>query len=394
MFDAISLLLFVAAATGLAILGIQLVTLRMHMRRPRPITTKFKPISILKPLCGVDDGLEANLEQFATLDYPNYELLLGVRDLEDPALPLAEACARRHPARVRVVIQRGEPGMNPKVNQLITLERVACHPILVISDSNVRLRPGYLEEIAAGLSDPGVGLVTHPIVGVGEERLGSLLDNLHMVGNCATGTVSAKTIVDRDIVVGKSMAMRRSDLRSLGGFEAVKDVLAEDYVMGLAVVRQLRKRVLLGKPIENVSARRPLSHFISRYYRWSVLQRKMVGLPAYCAQLLLNPIVLALVGAAVAPSRKALLLLAAATVAKIAVDAAAGLMLRGGFPLHALALIPLKDLLVAWAWLVGLVRNTVDWRGSRLVVLRGTRLAVSDGQAIGNAASKPRPELA
>lgn len=380
MFDVVSLLLFSAAATGVSLLLLQLITLRIHLRRPRKLMRVARPISILKPLCGVDDDLEENLEIFATLDYPTYEVLLGVRSPSDPAFPIALACARRHPDRVRVIVQRGEPGLNPKVNQLITLEREARFGIVVVSDSNVRVRPGYLEEIAAALEEPDVGLVTNPIVGVGEQRLGSLLDNLQLVTHTAPGTISAKLLAGKDIVVGKSMAMRRADVARLGGFASVKDVLAEDYVLGLAIVRKLGKRVFLGGPIENVSERRPLAHFVSRYHRWSVLQRKMVGLPAYFAQLLLNPIVLALAALAASPRPSSLAVFGGVCAAKIAIDATCSLLLRGGFPPAGLAAIPLKDTISAWAWLVGLFRSTVEWRGNRLVVLDGTRLSTPRGE--------------
>src|SRR5439155_12021378 len=120
-------------------------------------------ISILKPLCGLDDDLVANLESFVAIDYAPYEVLLGVRDRHDAAYPIALALARRFPRRVRVVLQRGAPGLNPKVNQLATLARAARYEIVVVSDSNVRVPDGYLDEIAAHLEDPRVGLVTHPI---------------------------------------------------------------------------------------------------------------------------------------------------------------------------------------------------------------------------------------
>ncbi len=389
MLHSLSLFLFAAAAVGLTILAVQTIALRIHLRQRRAPAEMATPISILKPLCGVDDDLEANLEHFATLDYPAYELLLGVRSIDDPAWPLALACARRHPAHVRVVLQRGTPGLNPKVNQLITLEAAARYEIVVISDSNVRVREGYLQEIAAGLADPRVGLVTHPIVGVGEQRLGSLLDNLHMVTHCAPGIVAAKLVAGRDVVIGKSMALRRKDVARLGGFASVKDVLAEDYVLGLAVTGLLGLRVLVGGPIENVSERRPIAHFVARYQRWGVLQRKLVGLPAYCAQLLLNPIVVALAGLALAPDRVALATFAGIVAVKIAIDACNGLILRGGLPIAALAAIPLKDLLVAGAWLGGLLRDTVDWRGNRLLVLAGSRLATLDGRPLGYADETP-----
>ncbi len=381
-----SLVLFAAAALGLAVLAAQCAVLRRHLSRPTPAPRRTPPISVLKPLCGLDDGLEENLATFAALDWPEYEVVLGVRSAADPAYPLARAAEARWPRRFRVALQRGEPGLNPKVNQLVTLARAAQHDLLVVSDSNVRVEPGYLAEIAALLEDEAVGLVTHPIAGAGEARLGSLFDHLHLAGSVAPGVVAAQRLAGRDIVVGKSMALRRRDLEALGGFEAVKDVLAEDYVMGLAVGRVLGKRVAVGRrPIVNVSARRSLSDFAARYRRWAVLQRQAVGPVAYAAQALLNPVLLAAVGAALDPGARTLALLAGTALAKIALDGAAARALRpGGFRLRQLALVPAKDLVFGAAWAYGLVHREVAWRGTRLVVLPGTRIA---------APAAPEPDL-
>ncbi|WP_233610104.1 glycosyltransferase [Corallococcus sp. AB049A] len=97
----------------------------------------------------------------------------------------------------------------------------------------------------AAFEDPSVGCVTHPVAGLGEKTFGSLLDNLHLSSSAAAGMIAAKHVADRDIVVGKSMALRREDVEALGGFFSVKDVLAEDYVIGQWVTRKLGKRVVL-----------------------------------------------------------------------------------------------------------------------------------------------------
>src|SRR5439155_1786675 len=114
-------------------------------------------------------------------------------------------------------LQQGEPGLNPKVNQLLTLACKAHHNILVISDSNTRVQPDYLDDIAAHLEDPKVGLVTHPLVGDGETesdaRLGAIADNLHITGVITPGVVAAKLLAGKDYVIGKSMALRRDDLK-------------------------------------------------------------------------------------------------------------------------------------------------------------------------------------
>lgn len=396
----LSTVFFGLAALGLVVLLLQYAVLRLHLRvgglrRPIPPGAALPPggarppsncappaertlvgASILKPLCGVDDDLEENLASFAVLDHPRYEVLLGVKSARDPAFAVARAAVERWPGRMRLVIQRGEPGRNPKVNQLVGLARAARFPILIVSDSNVRVAPDYLGEIEAALRDPQVGLVTHPVCGTGERRLGSILENLHLAGSVGPAIV-ATHLFRRTIVVGKSMALRRADLARLGGFEAVKDVLAEDHVLSVLVRRRLGKRIALARrPVINVNRDRRVRDFWGRYARWSVLQRKLVGGPVYAAQLALNPVLLALAGLSASPDRRGLAALALACALKAAVDGACARALRrSGFRLHHLALVPLKDLLFGAALIQGFLVDEVDWRGTRLRVLRGTRLA-------------------
>lgn len=379
----LSQLLFAGCAFGLLLYALQLAAVVVHRRARRRAPRRPVGISILKPLCGVDDDLVANLEAFATLDYAPYELLLGVRDAHDAAHPIALALARRHPGRVRVLLQRGAPGRNPKVNQLVTLARAARYEIVVVSDSNVRVPPGYLGEIAAHLEDPRVGLVTHPVAGVGEARFGSLMDNLHLCGSVGAGMIGAKRVVGQDIVVGKSMALRKRDLEALGGFDVLADVLAEDYILGRMVARQLGKRVVVARaPVWNVSQRRGVREFYARYRRWSVIHRQAVGGRLYAAQILLNPTVVAAAAAAAHPSRAALAGFGCACALKLAYDGAALALLRGGRPpLGTLVASPAKDALLACAWAAGLWRREITWRGNMLRVLPGTRLATPRGSA-------------
>lgn len=215
-----STVLLLAACLGLFVLTVQFALVLRHRREPSPTAQPGTPrpgISILKPLCGVDDDLEANLAQFAALDYAGaYEVMLGVKDARDPAFAVARAAVARWPHVMRLEVQEGEPGRNPKVNQLITLADRARYDVLVISDSNTRVAPGYLEEIAQAFEDPAVGCVTHPVAGMGERSFGSLLDNLHLGASAAAGMIAAKRLAGQDIVVGKSMALRREDVDALG----------------------------------------------------------------------------------------------------------------------------------------------------------------------------------
>jgi ceramide glucosyltransferase len=377
MSSKLSLALFVCAAFGLSLYFLQLVAVLVHRRGRRLAPGRQPGISVLKPLCGLDDDLIDNLECFVRLAYDRYELLLGVRDQNDAAYPIAVHMARKYPERVRVIVQRGTPGLNPKVNQLVSLARAARYDILVVSDSNVRAASHYLAEIACHLEDPQVGLVTHPVCGVDEARFGSLMDNLHLAGSVGAGMIGAKRVVGQDVVVGKSMALRRSDLETLGGFECVVDVLAEDYVLGRMIGNVLGKRVVVARtPIFNVSRRRDAREFYQRYARWSVIHRQAIGGRMYAGQALLNPTMLAAAGALVCPSGVAFGGLALAAVLKLAYDGAALKLLRGGrVPLATVVASPTKDAILAAAWAQGLVRRHVSWRGNPLRVFPGTRLS-------------------
>jgi len=401
--------LLVLAGCGVGLIALQVWVLHRHMRAPRAksrvsaasLAAGWGPsgsadgagraralpgnqgISILKPLCGLDDDLMANLETFARLDSERYEVLLGVRDASDAAYPVALRAARRWPERMRVVLQRGEPGLNPKVNQLITLAARARHDLLVVSDSNVRVERDYLHEIAELLAHPDVGLVTHPIAGSGERTLGALLDNAYMCSVAAPGMVAAAAIARRALVIGKSMAMRRADLEALGGFAAVKDVLAEDHVMGQLVEQQLGKRVAVAhRPIINQVCTRSLRAFCERYVRWGTIQRRSIGLGQYVALLVLNPLPLSVAALALSPRSSTLLWVLACFACKLELERSArrSLGLQAPWLVGALALV-CKDGLLLATWVGGLLRNVVVWRGNRLAVLEGTVLVRITGRS-------------
>jgi ceramide glucosyltransferase len=397
---ALSLALLAAALVGIVALAVQLVcVLCYHQRRPRvqaPVSgSEPRGISILKPLCGVDDDLEANLACFATLEYPAYEVVLGVKDTQDPAYEVARTAVARWPHVMRLELQHGEPGLNPKVNQLITLAGVARYDLLVISDSNTRVGPDYLEEIAHTFEDPKVGCISHPVSGTGERTLGSLMDNLYQSTTTGAGQIAAKQAADQDLVVGKSMALRREDLESLGGFYSVRNVLAEDFVIGQWVTRRLGKRAVVARsPVYNVSREKSVKAFFKRYVRWSIIHHTCIPTPVYLAQSLLNPLPWALLGTLLSPSARALGMVGAVLLAKLVHDVTIFHLSRPGqtTPWRTVPAVLLKDLLLFVAWTNGLFARSVDWRGNKLRVLPGSRLVPpTPVQSVPLATPEPEP---
>jgi ceramide glucosyltransferase len=372
----LAMLLWLLAAAGFAAVVLQAVVVRRYLRGRHATPGGSAGISILKPLCGLDDGLAESLDAFARMAYPRYELVLGVRDTADAAYPLALACARAHPDRVRLVLQRGEPGLNPKVNQLVTLAAEARYELLVVSDSNVRVSPDYLDDVSAAFADPQVGCLTHPVAGTGHHTPGSLLDNLHLAAGIGAAQIAAKCVSGKDLVVGKSMAMRKGDLDALGGFAAFKDYLAEDYVFGRRITAELGKRVVISRsPILNYSRRKTVGDFTRRYARWSVIHRTAVQPHTYLAEALINPLPLAALACLAHPAAAPVSALAALAGLKAAIDlSTAAALAPGVFRARNAWAVWLKDGILFATWVRGLACRTILWRGNRLRVGAGSRL--------------------
>jgi ceramide glucosyltransferase len=353
------------------------------------------PITVLKPVKGLEEGLYENLASLARQDYREYEIRIGAEDPRDPALEVARQVQADHP-RARIVLRSGirRLGLNPKVNLLAALAEDAEHEHLLISDSNVRAGPHYLRETAAELEDPEVALVTNVLVGRHADRLGGVLECLHLNSFVAAGASLAKVAADRSCVIGKSMLFRRSDLDAIGGFEMASNVLAEDYVIGRGFETAGRKVALSPCLVSTVNRGWTLERFVNRHVRWAQMRRRL-SLPAYLGELLLNPI--AWIVAAVCATTLAGRLdarLAGAAVAGIALkcgsDALLSRRLTGRTPAlaHAL-LIPAKDLLMAAIWTIGAFRRTVNWRGNLFLIDTGSRLVPQEatfGEAIEEAA--------
>jgi ceramide glucosyltransferase len=341
------------------------------------LSSPFPPISILKPLKGLEDNLFGNLESFCTQDYPEYEVIFSLQDENDPAYKVARKIKEKFANKpISLVIERGRYGFNPKVNNLFSAYWSSRYSMILISDSNVMVDPNYLRTIAKPMDNPQVGLVCNLIKGIGGKTLGSVFENLHLNSFILGNMCFLDKYLRVPCVVGKSMLMRKTDLEAIGGLASVKDVLAEDHFIGEKIREQGQRVVLSNYLVHNVNEYWGFQKFMNRHVRWGKMRWKIGGMK-YLLELTINPVFTACLPLLFfGPTEKTLTLLTLVCLMKIMGDFYLGRKLSR--PMHPFLylLSPIKDLLIGLIWFVPFADDTVIWRGNRYLMGKDTRLSL------------------
>ncbi len=364
--------------TSITHLAVLLICRRRRDGGPLP------SISVLKPVKGDEFGLYENLEALCVQDYPSYEVLIGAEDPCDPALAVARRLQRDFPeVRIRIVAGGRQLGCNAKVSNLGMLSECAEHDWVLVSDSSVRPDRGYMRALAAELGDPRVGLVSSMLVGFGGQGVGGLLDNLLLNTMAVRAIAGAALFAGHPCVIGKSMLFRLSELRRLGGFSAVRDVLAEDYVLGQMFHKAGLRVALSAHALPTLSAQRTLRDFCARHLRWAQMRRHLTAI--YWLEPLLTPLpwllgalVLASSGFGPWPPEALLTLVAAGLLLRLCSDAHLMQLLAGRrIEAEEVLLSLFKDALLLAVWATAFFRRKVSWRGSDFMIGPGSRLSAA-----------------
>lgn len=219
------------AATGYACVALWAVMkgLRKALQVPRPASPP-QPASVLKPLHGAEPRLYENLRSFCLQVHPNYQLVFGVRDPDDPAIAVVERLRQEFPQRsIALVIDQRLHGANFKVSNLLNMLPHAQHDLLVLADADIYVEPDYLARVTAPLTDAGTGIVTCLYYGIPGPSLWSRLGRLFIDDWFAPSVKLSNAFGSTRVAFGSTIALRRDALEAIGGFEALRDTLADDF---------------------------------------------------------------------------------------------------------------------------------------------------------------------
>lgn len=351
---------------------------RNYLGAPLPPAGLHPAFSVLKPLCGHDEGLEDNLRSFFSQDYPDFEVILAVHRADDPAAAVAGQIIKEYAGKVsaRLIVTEDSPIPNAKAYSLNRLVREARHDLLVMGDSDIRVRPDLLARLAREFAEPNVGLITCPYRAVGGRTVWSRLEALGMNTELLGGVLVARLLEGMKFALGCTLAVRRHVLEQMDGFTYLQGFLAEDFVIGQAAARLGHEVVLSSAIIEHRIGSQGMVSNLSHRLRWARSTRRSRPL-GYWGQIFTYPLPLALLllgvthGAAWPLAMLALALRAAAAVAT-AVWVVGDPLFRKQF-----WLLPLQDALGFAVWMGGFLGDTVVWRDRKCTVLRDGRLEVN-----------------
>ena len=342
---------------------------RAGRQNPTPKTPCTPPVSIIKPVRGLDYEAYENFASFCRLDYPEYEILFAVSSRTDPVIAVIERLRADFPAvAIRLITDVPHVGTSDKVNNLCQLTARAKYELLVMSDSDVRVEPDYLRQVTAPFADPGVGVVTAFYRSCSAGNLASNLDALGMYMDSAPAALVAQKIEGRlGFAFGWTMATSKKHLKEIGGWEGMANHHSEDFELGRRISRRGHRVVLMAEPVSMVFGKETLAEYFRRELRWSIAL-KSARPSGYRAMLLTHGLPWAVFGAAVGLALGSPVIGASYLVAylflRVVTTCLTGVWgLRDRSLPKILWLIPIRDAITFFVWVAGFFSERIVWRG-------------------------------
>jgi len=358
------------AAAGYVVLAVVAV-LAWQLRGRTGTALSPPPVSVLKPLCGAEPGLYEHLRSFCEQDYPEFEIVYGVREADDPACAVVRRLIAEFPQLpMQLVVDAQLYGSNRKVSNLINMLPYAHHEVLVMADSDAFVGRDYLGAVTAPLRDSGVGLVTCLYRGVPTPGIWSRLGAMYINEWYIPSVLLTWLFGYEGYASGQTLCMRSSVLRAIGGLHVLADQLAEDYRLG-ELVRGLNLRIVLSPYLLSGEHHEPdLSSMTRHELRWMRTIR-VLRPRSFLAIFATFSLPLALIG----------IIFASATGASIVAWSLFAIILISRITLHFVHrirgqrsmlsdfwLLPVRDLLICWIWCRSFFSSRVAWRGNEFDV--------------------------
>jgi ceramide glucosyltransferase len=335
---------------------------RRHNATPRDFTP---PVSVLKPVHGLDADAYENFASFCRQDYPQYEVLFGVTNEQDAAIPVIRKLIADFPALpIRLVVTPEQMGSNDKVNKLWGLARAARHNFLVLSDADIQVGPGHLRSVAAPFHDARVGAVTSMFTGIPVRSLWPELEAISLSTDFMPAVLMARQLEGVRFALGATVAIRRECLAEIGGFEALADEAADDYELGCRTAARGHRVELVDGAVKTWCCLESLHEFFIQRLRWAIMARQSRPL-GYVGLIFTQGLPWTVVGVILAPTR----LVAGSFVAAYLILRMAVVWTVGIWGLHddllkrRWWLVPLWDAFAFVIWLSSLFWSRVRWRG-------------------------------
>ena len=340
----------------------------MQTHRAKFALHRSPPITVLKPLCGIEPATYECLRSFCDQAYPEFQIVFGVSHDADPAVALVRRLQREFPQRpLELVVDRRRHGSSNKVSNLINMMPLARHEFLLLADSDVRVTNDYLARVVAPLLDEGVGIVTCGYRGVARSGLWSALGCAFINEWFMPSVRVAAMTGSRSFAFGATIAMRRQVLASIGGFTAIANQLADDYRLG-ELTRGLGLRTVLSEVVVDVCVSEPsFTQLVQHELRWLRTIRALKPL-GYGLSFVTCSVPVAALGVLLAGGMaSALVPLAVALLARFLLHLKTR---RQGAAFGQMLLLPARDLLILSLWSWSFVTRRVRWRDDDFLVAR------------------------
>ncbi len=341
------------------------------------------PVSVLKPLHGIDFASYENYASFCRQEYPNYEILFAVSEPGDTAVAIVQRLMGDFPERrIRLMIGAEKLGANGKVNSLARMTAEAEHEILVISDGDVRVSEKYLREVVAPLGDVGVGAVTSFYRGMAQKNLWAEFEAIGAASGFFPGVVMAVWTEGVKFALGASIATTKTWVGKIGGFAAIAGFLADDYEIGRRVAQAGGRVVLSRETVWTMYPAQTVRGFWEHQLRWARTVR-LCRPVSYAALLFTQGLPWVIAAAMVAPKAWiAGAFLLAYLVLRLAMAWTVGVWGVGDEVLRRrMSLVPFWDAIHFVVWVVSFAANRVVWGGVEYMVANGRMMAVSSDGA-------------